>query len=217
MPVALDFLLEDFQMNIKKYYLFSTLALAALFSSSVVLAQSNTAQLLSLRQNNSSAYAQLQVTHYPAKDPKQQTVPAPIKYLVDISMKKPDVVDLLISGDKSAVMTVGSSNGKLIWKDHTTGISGSAPYNEAVDVALRVLLSNTASLKYDYSFSEFSLGKQPNQTGELFGVVLKPKHFDTQYERMLVWMNQGKVIGFEATYRDGTRTFAAVRKLNFTP
>jgi hypothetical protein len=105
----------------------------------------------------------------------------------------------------------------VIWKDSATGMSGSTAYDEAVDVVLRVLLGNTANLKQQYTFSEYTVAQSKASQAKLDAVGMKPLQFGTLLNSMTIWLSSGKIIGVEATYKDGARTIASVNNFTLKP
>jgi hypothetical protein len=197
---------------------FSLVCLSSLLFSFALptVAQSNIDLVQKMQQNSATGYAQLHVTHRPAVKPKATPAPAE-HYVADINLQKPDRFDLILSGDKNATLTIGAADGKVIWKDGATGLSGSAAYDEVVDVAVRVLLGKTANLKQEFKFSEFTVGKSKASAVELNAVVLTPRQFGTQLQSITVWLNAGNIIGIQALYLDGASTFASITKLKLEP
>lgn len=188
-----------------------------LFCQAMPAAAGNNIELIQkMQQNSHGGYGKLHVTHQPASKPKTTTPPKQY-YVAEISLKKPNEFDLLLTGDKNASLTVGSSKGKLIWKDSATGLSGSSSYDAAVDVAVRVLLGDGANLKQQYKFSEYSIAATKASPVTLDAVVMQPLQFGSQLKSITVWLNTGKIIGVEAHYNDGASTQAAVGKFTFEP
>jgi hypothetical protein len=199
---------------IKSIFIVGVLAFANMGDAN---AQTHIYNLLQLHKSNSFAYSQAHATHYPAKLPTSQTAPAPQQFQIEINLKKPHSFDSLATDAKKNTITVGVSNDQLIWKDSSTGLSGSGDYNKMVDVALRDLLDKNADISAKYHLSEIKVPKSKFNAVELNGVVLKPRQFGTSIDKIMVWMQNGKVIALEASYRDGSRMHAMMKLLKLEP
>jgi hypothetical protein len=199
---------------IKSIFIVGVLAFANMSDAN---AQTHIYNLLQMHKSNSFAYSQAHATHYPAKLPTSQTAPAPLQFQIEINLKKPHSFDSLATDAKKNTITAGVSNGQLIWKDSSTGLSGSGEYSKMVDVALRDLLDKNTNIPANYHLSEIKVPKSKYNAVELNAVVMKPRQFGTSIDQIVVWMQSGKVIALEASYKDGSRLHAMIKLLKLEP